>query len=87
MLIDIYLSKKKRLYCSFIDYQKAFDSINRTALWRKLLAHSIDGKILKVIHNIYDKAMSCVKVNNALSDTFVSCLGVRQGGKFTPIFF
>ena len=55
MLIDIYLSKKKRLYCSFIDYQKAFDSINRTALWRKLLDHNVDGNALRVIHNIYDK--------------------------------
>ena len=36
-LINIYLHKKKRLYCCFIDYQKAFDTINRSALWGKVI--------------------------------------------------
>lgn len=87
MLIDLYLSKKKRLFCSFIDYRKAFDSINRSALWKKMLDHSIDGKVLRVIHNIYEKAKSCIKLNNSLSDTFVSNLGVRQGENLSPILF
>ena len=29
-IIDFYLQKKKRLYCAFIDYSKAFDLINRS---------------------------------------------------------
>ena len=36
-LIDIYLSKKKKLYCCYIDYSKAFDSVVRTELWHKML--------------------------------------------------
>ena len=32
-LIDLYLFKKKRLYCCFVDYSKAFDTVNRAALW------------------------------------------------------
>ena len=43
MLIDFYLYKKKRLYCAFIDYRKAFDSVNRVALWRKLLDNNINN--------------------------------------------
>ena len=35
MLVDFYLFKKKHLYCAFIVYKKAFDSVNRTALWYK----------------------------------------------------
>ena len=52
MLIVFYLYKKKRLYCAFIDYSKAFDSVNRVALWRKLLSNNIDGKNFKVIFKI-----------------------------------
>ena len=44
MLTDFYLNKKKHLYFAVIDYRKAFDSINRVALWRKLLSNNIDGK-------------------------------------------
>lgn len=39
-LIDLYLFRGKKLYCAFIDYKKAFDSVNRTYLWQKLLANN-----------------------------------------------
>ena len=29
-IVDIYLSKHKRLYCAFVDNAKAFDTVNRT---------------------------------------------------------
>ena len=37
-IIDLYLNKfnrKKRLYCAFIDYRKAFDLVDRASLWSK----------------------------------------------------
>jgi hypothetical protein len=36
---------------------------------------------------MYDKAKSCVKVNNELSDIFSSNTGVRQGENLSPILF
>ena len=32
-LINKTLKKKKKLYCCFIDYRKAFDFVNRSNLW------------------------------------------------------
>ena len=31
-IIDLFLENKKRLYCAFVDYRKAFDMIDRTSL-------------------------------------------------------
>ena len=31
-LVDLYLHRKKQLFCAFIIYSKAFDSVNRIAL-------------------------------------------------------
>jgi hypothetical protein len=87
MLIDYYLSCNKKLYCAFVDYRKAFDSVNRFHLWHKLLSHNIDGKCLGIIHNIYSKAKSCVKVNCGLTSFFSSFTGVRQGENLSPILF
>ena len=49
-LIDLFLFKKKKLVCACIDYKKAFDSVDRAALWHKQLNNSIDGKFLHIAH-------------------------------------
>ena len=86
-LINIYLHKKKRLYCCFIDYQKAFDTINRSALWGKLILNGINGKILQVIYNMYETAKSCVKQQSMISGLFACNMGVRQGENLSPLLF
>ena len=86
-LINIYLHKKKRLYCCFIDYQKAFDTINRSALWGKLIANGINGKILQIIYNMYETAKSCVKQQSMISGFFSCNMGVRQGENLSPLLF
>jgi len=48
-LISIYLPSGKKLYCTFIDFKKAFDTVWRLGLWQKLIKSNISGKILKVI--------------------------------------
>ena len=86
-LIDLYLFKKKRLYCAFIDYRKAFDTVNRCSLWSKLLSNNINGKVLNVIKNIYMNAKTCVKSNNELSSIFSCKVGVRHGDNLSPLLF
>ena len=44
-MIDHALSKRGgRLYCCFVDLRKAFDSVNRTALWFKLGEIGVSGE-------------------------------------------
>jgi hypothetical protein len=86
-LIDMYLRCNKTLFCAFIDYRKAFDSVDRCALWNKLLQYCIDGKMFKIIHNMYESAKSCVRLGTKLSDHFYSNVGVRQGENLYPVLF
>ena len=86
-IIEYYLYKKKRLYCAFVDYSKAFDLVDRVSLWQKMLAKGITGKVFNVIYNIYAKAKSCVKMGNQISGLFNSCIGVRQGENLSPLLF
>ena len=83
----MYLFRRQKLYCAFIDYRKAFDLVNRVLLWQKLLRTGIDGKILTVIQNLYKSAKSCVRDGNTYSEYFVSNIGVRQGKNLYPLLF
>ena len=46
-------ARKKKLYCTFIDFSKTFDSVWRIGLWGKLIENGINGKCFQVIYNMY----------------------------------
>ena len=86
-VIDFYRQQGRRLYCAFVDYSKAFDLVNRSALWHKLIQQGVEGKILTVIKNMYLEAKSCVRANGSLSNFFDILIGVRQGENLSPTLF
>ena len=83
-LMDLFKSRNKKLFCCFVDYTKAFDSIWREALWHKLISNGIQGKILNVIKSLYAQIKSCVFLNGEKSEFFVSTRGVKQGENYSP---
>ena len=87
VLFDLLSKSKRKMYCAFGDFQKAFDTVWPVGLWRKLIDSNIRGKCFNVIYNIYQEIKSCVRVNGKLS-SFFSCLaGVRQGENLSPFLF
>ena len=70
-----------------MDYKKAFDSVNRSYLWQKLLSNNLDGKMFKIIQSMYANAKSCVRLGHLKSSTFSSNAGVRQGENLSPVLF
>ena len=87
ILSNLYISEKRQLYCAFVDYSKAFDFIDRTYLWQKVLNSNVNGKVFEVIRNMYKNAKSHVSVGNILSDSFPCQVGVRQGENLSPLLF
>ena len=86
-LIEIAKTQKKKLLCSFIDFSKAFDSVWRVGLWKKLLANNINGQFFRIIFNIYRGIKSCVSCNEDQTSFFSSFRGVRQGVNVSPLLF
>ena len=63
-IIEILRNQKKKIFCAFIDFSKAFDSVWRLGMWKKLLKYNIKGNFFKVIYNLYQNTKSCVQGDN-----------------------
>ena len=60
-LIDILFSQGKKCYVCFIDYSKAYDLIDRAAMYTKLIQHGISSKYINIIKSLYAQIKLSVK--------------------------
>ena len=65
-VIQKILSRNSKLYCIFIDYEKAFDTVLRDSLWYKLVQSGVSCKMVTMIKSIYNKVKSCVKISSEM---------------------
>ena len=77
----------KSVFVCFIDFSKAFDSVNRDLLWFCLLNYGIDGKFLQILKAMYKNVELCIKLHDHLTNWFGSSVGVRQGDALSPMLF
>ncbi len=86
-LIQCFKLKNKPLYMSalFI-FTKAFDYINRSALYLKLIKRDIHGKLLNIIMSMFHKDSCRVKWNGLVGEN-IDGKYVLQGGMLSPNLF
>lgn len=71
----------------FIDFKSAYDTINREALWDIMAEFRFPHKLIRLLKATMEAVICCVKVQGALSATFESKIGLRQGdGLSTQLF-
>ena len=66
-IISNTLSRGEKLYCSFVDFRRAFDTVNRTYLWQKLIKANVSGKMVRCLQSMYENVKACVKYKHKLS--------------------
>ena len=87
-MVERELQKGGTLNACFIDFQKAFDSVNREILWIKMRQLRVPEKIVRVIKSVYRRVEMKVCVNgNECTSGFLAEKGVRQGCKLSPLLF
>ena len=77
------MNRKKELFCTFVDFKQAFDSVWRIGLWNKLNANDIKGKCFTYIRNMYKgiKSISMIKIND-MSTIFLLVMLELDRAKF-----
>ena len=75
------------MYIYFVDFQKAFDIVDRIALWKLLAHYGTPEKSIRLIRTTYEPS-SCQFVHNgSLTEAFSILSGVRQGCLLSPSLF
>uniref|UniRef100_A0A7E4UZN1 Reverse transcriptase domain-containing protein n=1 Tax=Panagrellus redivivus TaxID=6233 RepID=A0A7E4UZN1_PANRE len=74
------------LYVAFIDFQKAFDSVEFDAIWTALEECGVDDGIISMVKLLYGNGHSSINIQGkeAKYDTE---RGVRQGDTLSPLLF
>ena len=84
----IFSQRSGKVYVCFVDYKKAYDSINRNSLWKILNDDvGISSKLLCMFQSMYNSVFACVRWNGRLSDMFECTNGLRQGCLCSPLAF
>lgn len=85
-LIEKCSEHNKPLFCAFVDYTKAFDSIEHPFLWSALKEHGADLKYIRIIKQIYENSKARIKMET-YSRWFNIERGIKQGDPFSPKAF
>ena len=79
--------KAGKLYCCFVDFRKAFDTVPRAVLWQVLEELGVTGRILDVIKSLYALDSAAVRSSQGISAIFRCLMGVKQGCPLSPTLF
>jgi len=79
LIFETCLSCLTLLVLSFIDYEQAFDSVDRRALAKVLSLYGIPDEYIKVISAMYENNAAAVKIGNEVSSWLCLNQELKQG--------
>jgi hypothetical protein len=79
--------RSSKVYCCFVDFRKAFDSVPREALFQRLRDIGISPTLLTAIMRLYESVLGRLRTVHGISDFIRSTIGVKQGCPLSPTLF
>ena len=67
--------------------KKAYDTVWRNGLWKRMWDEGVRGKMWRVVKEMYSVVQSAVLVGEDQTEWFDLSTGVRQGCVMSPILF
>ena len=85
IIVEQSIEWNSSLYVNFVDYEKAFESLDRETLWKILRRYWVPMKLVNIIKNSYE-GMGVIH-DGQLTKNFEIRTGVRQGCLLSPLLF
>ncbi|CAH8619556.1 unnamed protein product, partial [Heterobilharzia americana] len=87
IIIEQSIEWQSALCLNFIDFEKAFDSVDREVIWKLLHYYGVPQTFICLIQQLYEDATCQVIHNGKLSDAFEVKARVKQGCLLSPMIF
>jgi hypothetical protein len=79
--------KRKKFFCCFVDFRKAFDTVPRDKLWGRMEELRVPRHLRAVVHRLYEEVKVKIRTSTGISKSFRSNIGVKQGCPLSPTLF
>ena len=79
--------ESRRQQLSFVDFAKAFDSVDRRAMLHILQNCGIPDVIIRAISIMYENPQSFINISDGSTDLFKTTTGILQGDTLAPYLF
>ena len=86
-IISKYLKQGSNVYCCLMDCTKAFDLVQHSLLFEKMMKAGCPIILIRILICIYRKQTVDVRWKSMYSDEFSMKNGVRQGAVLSPLLF
>ena len=86
-IIEQVVEWQATLYITFVDFEKAFDSVHRESLWTIMESYGIPCKIIHMAQMLYEDSECAVLDEGKESEWFKVKTGVKQGDVMSGFIF
>src|SRR5271154_973087 len=86
-VIEIAKNEGRKLYCAFLDFSKAYDSVDRDILWSRLQSMGFSEEDVEHLKAIYEGTEYKFEWNGIITGSIKVHHGLKQGCPLSPLLF
>ena len=87
MIIEKSVEFNNPLHFVFIDFTKAFDSVDQRAVWRALEKTCINKRYINLLKTLYTDSTAIIKTDLGFTEAIKILRGVKQGDILAALLF
>jgi hypothetical protein len=87
ILIDRCHLRQKTMVIIYVDFSKAFDSVDRGALRQIISFYGVPSQLANAVNALYSGTSAVVRTPDGISDSFPTTSGILQGDTLAPFLF